>query len=56
MDPEPGSPGLAIAHCRLGLVLEQIGRKADAIRELETSVKGDGANAQAKADLKRLRG
>jgi tetratricopeptide (TPR) repeat protein len=56
MEPEPGSPGLAIAHWRLGLVLEQMGRKADAVRELEASVKADSGNAQAKADLKRLRG
>jgi tetratricopeptide (TPR) repeat protein len=56
MEPEPGSPGHAIAHWRLGLVLEQMGRKADAVRELEASVKADSGNAQVKADLKRLHG
>lgn len=56
IEPEPGSPAHAVAHWRLGLVLEQMGRKADAVRELETSVKTDSGNAQAKADLKRLRG
>ncbi|HXA49908.1 MAG TPA: hypothetical protein VNV86_06385 [Candidatus Acidoferrum sp.] len=56
IEPEPGSPGHAVAHWRLGLVLEQMGRKTDAVRELEASLKADSGNAQAKADLKRLRG
>ena len=45
-----------MAHWRLGLALKQMSRKADAVRELETSVKADRGNAQAKADLKRQRG
>ena len=56
MEAEPGSASHAAAHWRLGLVLEQAGRKAEAVAELETSVKMDGNNAAAKADLKRLKG
>ena len=55
MEPEPGSASMAVAHWRLGLVLEQMGRKAEAVKEVETAVKMDGGLAQAKADLKRLR-
>jgi tetratricopeptide (TPR) repeat protein len=56
MEPEPDSPGLAIAHWQLGLVLEEMGRRVDAVRELESSLKADSGNARVKADLKRLRG
>ena len=55
MEPEPGSPGLAATQWRLGLVLEAMGRKPEAIREIETSVNMDGSNQAAKADLKRLK-
>ena len=55
MEPEPGSPGVAAVRWRLGLVLEAMGRKADAIKEIEASVAMDGNNPQVKADLKRLR-
>ena len=53
-EPEAQTPGLAVAHWRLGLVLEQEGRKPEAITELQTAVKMD-AGAGAKADLKRLK-
>jgi Tfp pilus assembly protein PilF len=56
MEPEAHSPGLAVAHWRLGLVLEGLGRKAEAIKEVETGVKLDANLAPAKADLKRLKG
>jgi tetratricopeptide (TPR) repeat protein len=53
-EPEPETPGLANTHWRLALVLEQEGRKPDAIAELQTAIKMD-ANSPAKADLKRLK-
>ena len=53
-EPEPHSPSLAAAHWRLGLVLEQEGRKPEAIAELQQAVKLD-ANSPAKADWKRLK-
>jgi tetratricopeptide (TPR) repeat protein len=56
MEPEPNAPNNAAAHWRLGLVLSQAGRKADAVAELETAVRMDGNNAAAKADLKRIKG
>jgi tetratricopeptide (TPR) repeat protein len=52
-EPEPRSPSLGVAHWKLGLVLEQEGRKADAITELQSAVKLDAIPA-AKADLKRV--
>ena len=54
LEPEPESPSLAAAHWRLGLVLEQQGRKLDAIAELQQAVKLD-ANSPARADWKRLK-
>jgi tetratricopeptide (TPR) repeat protein len=53
-EPEPHTPSLATAHWRLGLVLEQQGRKPEAIAELQQAVKLD-VNSPAKADLKRLK-
>jgi tetratricopeptide (TPR) repeat protein len=53
-EPEPRTPSLAGAHWRLGLVLEQQGRKPEAIAELQQAVKLD-VNSPAKADLKRLK-
>jgi tetratricopeptide (TPR) repeat protein len=53
-EPEPQAPGLSAAHWRLGLVLEQEGRKPEAIAELQQAVKLD-ANSPAKADWKRLK-
>jgi len=52
---EAGTPSHALAHWRLGLVLEQQGRKADAIAALETAVKADASLEQAKKDLRRLK-
>ncbi|MBB5058387.1 tetratricopeptide (TPR) repeat protein [Granulicella aggregans] len=52
--PEGQAPSHAGAHWRLGLVLEKQGRKADAIRELQTAVQMDGSLDAAKRDLKRL--
>jgi tetratricopeptide (TPR) repeat protein len=53
-EPEPRQPSLAAAHWRMGLVLEQQGRKPEAIAELQQAVTLD-ANSPAKADLKRLK-
>ena len=54
-EPEPTSSSHAVAHWRLGLVLEKEGRKADAVGELETATKLDPKFEQARTDLKRLR-
>ena len=53
-EPEAETATLATAHWKLGLVLEQEGRKPDAIAELQAAVKLD-SNSGAKADLKRLK-
>jgi tetratricopeptide (TPR) repeat protein len=52
-EAEPRSPSMATAHWKLGLVLEQEGRKGDAISELQAAVKMEPI-AGAKADLKRV--
>jgi tetratricopeptide (TPR) repeat protein len=55
-EPEGESPRHAAAHWRLGLVLEQQGRKAEAVTEIETALKAEPSNDAAKKDLKRLKG
>ena len=55
-DPEGFTPTLAAAHWRLGLILEKEGRKADAIKELEESLRLQPDFENAKKDLKRLKG
>jgi tetratricopeptide (TPR) repeat protein len=52
-EAEPRSPSLGMAHWKLGLVLEQEGRKAEAIAELQAAVKL-GGSAAVKADLRRV--
>jgi tetratricopeptide (TPR) repeat protein len=54
-EPEPTASSPAVAHWRLGLVLEKEGKKADAVAEVETATKLDPKFAQAQKDLKRLR-
>src|SRR5262249_7748612 len=54
-EPEPNSSSHAVAHWRLGLILEKQGRKPDAIAELQTAVKMDPKFEQAAKDLKRLK-
>jgi len=56
IEPEPGSASHATAHWRLGLALEQQGRKAEAITEVQAAVQLDPKLEDAKKDLKRLRG
>src|SRR5262249_47001803 len=53
-EPEPRASSHAVAHWRLGLVLEKQGKKADAISELKTATKLDPTFEQARKDLKRL--
>jgi len=53
-EPEGGTPTLATGHWQLGLVLEKLGRKQDALAELQTAVKMDPQLKPAKNDLKRL--
>jgi tetratricopeptide (TPR) repeat protein len=53
--PEPTASSHAVAHWRLGLVLEKEGRKADAVAELETATKLDPKFEPAQKDLKRLK-
>jgi len=56
VEPEGGSaPTAAHAHWRLGNVLEKLGRKPEALAELETSLKLNPDLDDAKKDLKRLR-
>jgi tetratricopeptide (TPR) repeat protein len=54
-EPEPNASSHAVAHWRLGLVLEKQGRKADAIAELQTATRLDPKFEPAQKDLKRLR-
>lgn len=55
-EAEAESPSHAAARWRLGLVLEQPGRKAEAISEIEAAVKAEPSIEPAKKDLKRLKG
>jgi tetratricopeptide (TPR) repeat protein len=54
-EPEPNAPTLAHAHWRLGLVLEKLGRKAEAVAELEKAVRLKPDLEEARKDLKRLK-
>jgi tetratricopeptide (TPR) repeat protein len=53
-EPEPDRAPLWAAHWRLGIVLEQEGRKTDAVAEWQTSLKIN-PNSPAKQDLKRVK-
>jgi tetratricopeptide (TPR) repeat protein len=54
-EPEGGTPPLAAAHWRLGLVMEKEGKKSEAIAEMETALKINPDFDLAKKDLKRLK-
>jgi tetratricopeptide (TPR) repeat protein len=54
--PEYGEPTHASARWRLAQALEHQGRKAEAVAELEAVLKTQPDHADAKKDLKRLRG
>lgn len=53
-EPEPSAASHAVAHWRLGLILEKQGRKPDAIAALKTAVKADPKFEAAQKDLKRV--
>ena len=53
-EPEPVAPTYSQVHWRLGQVLEQQGRKADAVAEWQTAVKLDPRSPAAQ-DLKRVK-
>ena len=55
-EAEAESPSHAAARWRLGLVLEQQGRKTEAISEIEAALKADASIEPARKDLKRLKG
>lgn len=54
-EPEYGSPSLAAAHWRLGLAIEQQGRKPEALAEVQKALDLDPSLDGAKKDLKRLK-
>jgi tetratricopeptide (TPR) repeat protein len=53
--PEAGAPDPAEAHWQLGLVLEKLGRKAEAIAEVEKALQLRPDLQDAKKDLKRMK-
>jgi tetratricopeptide (TPR) repeat protein len=53
--PEPSATTPAVAHWRLGLILEKEGKKAEAVSELQAATKLDPKFEQAQKDLKRLK-
>lgn len=54
-EPEGGSPDIAATHWRLGLVLEKLGRKQEAVAEVEKAVQLRSNFDDAKKDLKRMK-
>jgi tetratricopeptide (TPR) repeat protein len=54
--PEGLAPSLSAAHWRLGLALEKLGRKQDAIEQMEEALRLQPDFENAKRDLKRLKG
>lgn len=54
-EPEGGTPSRAIGRWRLGQALEKLGRKREAMSELEVALKEQPDLKEAKKDLERLR-
>jgi tetratricopeptide (TPR) repeat protein len=54
--PEAGAPTHSTAHWKLGLVLEKLGRRADAATELRAAAAGNSADPAFKKDFKRIAG
>ena len=54
-EPEPSATSTAVAHWRLGTVLEKQGRKPEAIAEMQIAAKMDPKFEQVQKDLKRLK-
>ncbi|HEV8383258.1 MAG TPA: tetratricopeptide repeat protein [Candidatus Acidoferrales bacterium] len=55
IEPEPETPTHADAHWRLALVLERMGRKPEAVQELEKALQLNPKLEGAKKDMKRLK-
>jgi len=55
-EPEPNASTPAVAHWRLGLILEKQGKKPEAIAELQKAAQLDPKFEQAQKDLKRVKG
>jgi len=55
-EAEGNAPSLPDAHWRLGQVLDKLGRRPEAIAELNTAVKLNPGFEQAKKDLKKMHG
>jgi tetratricopeptide (TPR) repeat protein len=55
-EAEGNAPSLPDAHWRLSQVLDRLGRRPEAIAELNTAVKMDPGFEQAKKDLKKMHG
>jgi tetratricopeptide (TPR) repeat protein len=55
-EPEAYSPPHAVARWKLGLALEQQGKKEDAVREIQAAIQQQPELDEPKKDLKRLRG
>src|SRR5215472_9246671 len=54
-EPEGGTPSRAIGRWRLGQALEKLGRKREAMSELEAALKEQPDLKEAKKDLERLK-
>lgn len=55
-EPEAGAPTKAVAHWKLGLVMEREGRLSDAVRELQAAAAGSIGDPAFKKDYKRIAG
>ena len=56
VQPEPNGPSHALARWQLGLVYEKMGRKPEAIQQIQTALRLNPELEDAKKDLKRIRG
>jgi tetratricopeptide (TPR) repeat protein len=54
-EPEGNGPTSAMGHWQLGLALEKLGRRPEAVSELETAVRLDENLEEARRDLKRVK-
>ena len=54
-EPEPNASTHAVAHWRVGLILEKQGRRTEAVAALQAATKADPKFEQAQKDLKRVR-
>ncbi|HWR37266.1 MAG TPA: tetratricopeptide repeat protein [Clostridia bacterium] len=54
-EPEGGAPSLAFAHWKLGQVYQKMGRKQEAVAELQTALRMNPELDEARKELTRLR-